>query len=65
MMYKMFDDMILLVKGGFIVYYGFVKKIEEYFVGIGIMVFDCVNFFDYYIDIFEGIVKLNSDIIIE
>uniref|UniRef100_M4CLY7 ABC transporter domain-containing protein n=1 Tax=Brassica campestris TaxID=3711 RepID=M4CLY7_BRACM len=64
-MYKMFDDMILLAKGGLTAYHGSVKKIEEYFAGIGITVPDRVNPPDHYIDILEGIVKPNSDITIE
>lgn len=64
-MYKMFDDMIILAKGGLTVYHGSVKKIEEYFAGIGITVPDRVNPPDHYIDILEGIVKPNSDITIE
>lgn len=64
-MYKMFDDMIILAKGGITVYHGSVKKIEEYFAGIGITVPDRVNPPDHYIDILEGIVKPNGDITVE
>lgn len=53
----MFDDLILLAKGGLTAYHGPVKKVEEYFSGIGINVPDRVNPPDYYIDILEGIVK--------
>lgn len=56
----MFDDFILLAKGGFIVYHGPVKKVEEYFSSLGIVVPDRVNPPDYYIDILEGIVKPSS-----
>jgi len=56
----MFDDLILLAKGGMTVYHGPVKKVEEYFSGLGIVVPDRVNPPDYYIDILEGIVKPNS-----
>jgi hypothetical protein len=55
----MFDDLILLAKGGMTVYHGPVKKVEEYFSGLGIVVPDRVNPPDYYIDILEGIVKPN------
>lgn len=53
----MFDDLILLAKGGLTVYHGSVKKVEEYFSGLGINVPERVNPPDYYIDILEGIVK--------
>lgn len=53
----MFDDLILLAKGGMTVYHGPVKKVEEYFTGLGIVVPERVNPPDYYIDILEGIVK--------
>ncbi|XP_010553364.1 PREDICTED: putative white-brown complex homolog protein 30 [Tarenaya hassleriana] len=64
-MYKMFDDMILLAKGGFTVYHGSVKKIEEYFSGIGIKVPERMNPPDHYIDVLEGMVKLNGDLTVE
>ncbi|KAF6167787.1 hypothetical protein GIB67_027565 [Kingdonia uniflora] len=44
-------------KGGLTVYHGSVKKVEEYFAGLGIVVPDRVNPPDHYIDILEGIVK--------
>jgi len=53
----MFDDLILLAKGGLIVYHGSVKKVEEYFSNLGITVPERVNPPDHYIDILEGIVK--------
>lgn len=53
----MFDDLILLAKGGLTVYHGSVKKVEEYFAGLGITVPERVNPPDHYIDILEGIVK--------
>ncbi|KAG8064236.1 hypothetical protein GUJ93_ZPchr0004g38342 [Zizania palustris] len=59
-LYKMFDDLILLAKGGLTVYHGPVKKVEEYFAGLGIVVPERVNPPDYYIDILEGIVKPNT-----
>uniref|UniRef100_A0A453TF01 ABC transporter domain-containing protein n=1 Tax=Aegilops tauschii subsp. strangulata TaxID=200361 RepID=A0A453TF01_AEGTS len=60
-LYNMFDDLILLAKGGMPVYHGPVKKVEEYFKGLGIVVPDRVNPPDYYIDILEGIVKLDTN----
>lgn len=56
----MFDDLILLAKGGLTVYHGSVKKVEEYFTGLGIIVPERINPPDHYIDILEGIVKLNT-----
>lgn len=56
----MFDDFILLAKGGLTVYHGPVKKVEEYFSTLGIVVPERVNPPDYYIDILEGIAKPSS-----
>ena len=52
----MFDDLILLAKGGLTVFHGPVKKVEEYFAGLGIKIPERVNPPDYFIDILEGIV---------
>lgn len=57
----MFDDLILLAKGGLTAYHGPVKKVEEYFAGLGIVLPERVNPPDYFIDILEGIVKPESD----
>lgn len=57
----MFDDLILLAKGGMIVYQGSVKKVEEYFSGLGIDVPERMNPPDYFIDILEGIVKPSTN----
>ncbi|GJM93724.1 hypothetical protein PR202_ga10307 [Eleusine coracana subsp. coracana] len=62
-LYNMFDDLILLAKGGLMVYNGPVKTVEEYFTTLGIHVPDRVNPPDHYIDILEGIVKPESGII--
>ncbi|XVE59068.1 hypothetical protein DITRI_Ditri05aG0015100 [Diplodiscus trichospermus] len=59
-LFRMFDDLILLAKGGLTVYHGPVKKVEEYFAGLGITVPDRANPPDYFIDILEGIIKLNT-----
>lgn len=56
----MFDDLILLAKGGLVAYLGPVTEVEEYFSGIGIHVPERVNPPDHYIDILEGIVKTNT-----
>lgn len=58
----MFDDLILLAKGGITVYHGPVKKVEEYFSGLGITIPDRINPPDYLIDILEGIVKPGGDL---
>ncbi|RZC76969.1 hypothetical protein C5167_001143 [Papaver somniferum] len=55
-LFRMFDDLILLAKGGFIVYHGPVKEVEEYFAGFGVVVPDRVNPPDHFIDLLEGIV---------
>ncbi|KAM3399187.1 ABC transporter G family member 28 [Capsicum galapagoense] len=59
-LFRMFDDLVLLAKGGLTVYHGPVKTVEEYFAGIGITVPDRVNPPDHFIDILEGIYKLPS-----
>ncbi|GAB2285067.1 ABC transporter G member 28 [Dionaea muscipula] len=61
-LFKMFDDLILLAKGGLLVYLGPAKKVEEYFAGLGISVPERVNPPDHFIDILEGIVKPESDV---
>ncbi|KAK8520667.1 hypothetical protein V6N13_030892 [Hibiscus sabdariffa] len=59
-LYRMFDDLVLLAKGGLTVYHGPVKKAEEYFAGLGINLPDRANPPDYFIDVLEGIIKLNT-----
>ncbi|OMO67395.1 ABC transporter-like protein [Corchorus capsularis] len=61
-LFRMFDDLILLAKGGLTVYHGSVKKVEEYFSGLGITVPERANPPDYFIDILEGIIKLSPSI---
>ncbi|XP_058204605.1 ABC transporter G family member 28-like isoform X2 [Rhododendron vialii] len=56
-LFKMFDDLILLAKGGLTVYHGPVKRVEEYFAGLGINVPERVNPPDHFIDVLEDIVK--------
>lgn len=56
-LFKMFDDLVLLAKGGRPVYLGPVDEIEEYFSSLGIIFPDRVNPPDYFMDILEGIVK--------
>ncbi|XP_061347050.1 ABC transporter G family member 28-like isoform X2 [Gastrolobium bilobum] len=54
-LFKMFDDLILLGKGGLTVYHGSAKQVEEYFSGLGINIPERINPPDYLIDILEGI----------
>ncbi|CAN6997652.1 unnamed protein product [Brassica rapa subsp. trilocularis] len=62
-LFRMFQDLVLLAKGGLTVYHGPVKEVEEYFSGLGIIVPERINPPDYYIDVLEGIVTdLNSDV---
>lgn len=61
-LFRMFDDFILLAKGGLTAYHGPVSKVEEYFAGIGINIPDRVNPPDHFIDILEGIYKLPASI---
>ncbi|KAI9124335.1 hypothetical protein K1719_004257 [Acacia pycnantha] len=54
-LFKMFDDLILLAKGGLTVYHGSVKKVEGYFASLGINIPERINPPDRFIDILEGI----------
>ncbi|VAH03886.1 unnamed protein product [Triticum turgidum subsp. durum] len=56
-LFSMFDDFVLLARGGLIAYHGPVSEVENYFSGLGIKVPDRENPPDYYIDILEGIAK--------
>nr|XP_034575337.1 ABC transporter G family member 25-like isoform X2 [Setaria viridis] len=56
-LFNMFDDFVLLARGGLIAYHGPVSEVEIYFAGLGIKVPDRENPPDYFIDILEGIVK--------
>ncbi|XP_052200261.1 ABC transporter G family member 24-like [Diospyros lotus] len=60
-LFTMFDDLILLAKGGHTVYHGPVRKVEEYFAGLGINVPERANPPDYFIDVLEGMVKLSTN----
>ncbi|XP_052309368.1 ABC transporter G family member 28 isoform X2 [Populus trichocarpa] len=61
-LFRMFDDLILLAKGGLTAYHGSAKKVEEYFAGLGITVPERVNPPDYFIDVLEGIAKPKSGV---
>ncbi|GMH13310.1 hypothetical protein Nepgr_015151 [Nepenthes gracilis] len=56
-LFQKFDDLILLARGGLMVYHGSVRKVEDYFGGLGIHVPKRNNPPDYYIDILEGLVE--------
>uniref|UniRef100_A0A0D9XK46 ABC transporter domain-containing protein n=1 Tax=Leersia perrieri TaxID=77586 RepID=A0A0D9XK46_9ORYZ len=56
-LFNMFDDFVLLARGGLIAYHGPISEVEIYFSGLGIKVPERENPPDYYIDILEGIVK--------
>ncbi|GAB2276784.1 ABC transporter G member 24 [Dionaea muscipula] len=56
-LFQMFDDLILLAKGGLMVYHGPVRNVEKYFGDLGIYVPERINPPDYYIDILEGLVE--------
>ncbi|KAJ3679882.1 hypothetical protein LUZ60_016160 [Juncus effusus] len=50
-LYKMFDELILLAKGGITVYHGSIENVEAYFSMLGMNVPDRMNPPDYFIDI--------------
>ncbi|CAA2997210.1 ABC transporter G family member 24-like [Olea europaea subsp. europaea] len=56
-LFNMFDDLILLAKGGLTVYHGPVREVEEYFAHHGVNVPEHVNPPDYFIDVLEGMIK--------
>lgn len=56
-LFRMFDDLVLLAKGGLTVYHGSVRNVEEYFAGLGIKVPERINPPDHFIDVLEGMVK--------
>ncbi|KAG0609196.1 hypothetical protein M758_8G165400 [Ceratodon purpureus] len=53
-LFKMFDDVMFLAKGGYTVYLGPVDEIEGYFSRLGLEVPDRINPPDYYMDALEG-----------
>ncbi|GKV34153.1 hypothetical protein SLEP1_g42564 [Rubroshorea leprosula] len=59
-LFNMFDDLVLLARGGLTVYHGSAKKAEEYFSSLGINVPERVNPPDYFIDVLEGMVEPNT-----
>ncbi|KAL8551570.1 hypothetical protein ACS0TY_000601 [Phlomoides rotata] len=59
-LFNMFDDLILLAKGGLTVYHGSVRDVEDYFASLGVHVPERINPPDYFIDVLEGMVKLHT-----
>lgn len=55
-LFRMFDDVMFLAKGGRTVYLGPVDEVEDYFSGLGLVVPERINPPDYYMDALEGIV---------
>ncbi|CAM6061208.1 unnamed protein product [Sphagnum tenellum] len=55
-LFKMFDDVMFLAKGGFTAYLGPISEVEDYFRGIGLVVPDRINPPDHFMDALEGIV---------
>lgn len=55
-LFKMFDDVMFLAKGGRTVYLGPVAEVEDYFAGLGLVVPDRINPPDHFMDALEGIV---------
>lgn len=56
-LFRMFDDLILLAKGGLTAYHGPVVEVEDYFAQLGIVVPERINPPDYFIDVLEGMAK--------
>ncbi|XP_075499198.1 ABC transporter G family member 24-like [Primulina tabacum] len=56
-LFRMFDDLILLAKGGLTAYHGPVVEVEDYFAQLGIIVPERINPPDYFIDVLEGMAK--------
>ncbi|KAL2548866.1 putative white-brown complex-like protein 30 [Forsythia ovata] len=56
-LFNMFDDLILLAKGGLTVYHGPIREVEEYFAHLDVNVPERVNPPDYFIDVLEGMIK--------
>lgn len=56
-LFRLFDDVMFLAKGGRVVYLGPVDNVEAYFASMGIIVPDRINPPDHYMDVLEGISK--------
>lgn len=60
-LFRMFDDVMFLAKGGRTVYFGPVDEVENYFSSMSIVVPERTNPPDHYMDILEGIRKPEGD----
>lgn len=56
-LFRMFDDVMFLAKGGRTVYLGPVDQVEEYFAGMNIVVPERINPPDHFMDVLEGITR--------
>lgn len=63
-LFNMFDELLLLAKGGLTVYHGPVKQVEAYFEDLGISIPERVNPPDHFIDILEGIAKPSASSVV-
>ncbi|KAL3693457.1 hypothetical protein R1sor_007108 [Riccia sorocarpa] len=60
-LFRMFDDVMFLAKGGWTVYLGPVDEVESYFAALGFKVPDRINPPDYFMDVLEGVEKHQTD----
>lgn len=60
-LFRMFDDVMFLAKGGRTVYLGPVDDVEDYFANMGILVPERINPPDHFMDVLEGITKPDVD----
>ncbi|KAI5060290.1 hypothetical protein GOP47_0024710 [Adiantum capillus-veneris] len=56
-LFKLFDDVMFLAKGGRTIYLGPVEQVENYFASMGIVVPERINPPDHVMDVLEGISK--------
>lgn len=56
-LFRLFDDVMFLAKGGRTVYLGPVEQVESYFASMGILVPERINPPDHVMDVLEGIIK--------
>ncbi|GAQ89785.1 ABC transporter G family [Klebsormidium nitens] len=59
-LFRMFDDVMFLAKGGRVCYFGPVPHVEAYFDRLGFHVPDRTNPPDHYMDVLEGVIKPES-----
>lgn len=56
-LFRLFDDVMFLAKGGRTVYLGPVDSVEDYFASMGIIVPERINPPDHFMDVLEGMIK--------